>query len=292
MYHERMGYYPDPAADYSDGYQSVGDGHWTPTETFYHSLNSPLGSPLNSPLGAPSNAPLIPPEASWDPAEELAFMLRDAIEEQQPRIPSARKEDHLGDPVPKSHREILEEITAELPPVNRPRRGHRKVRARQRPSGIRVISYCIAALATVVAAAVSIFGGLIAYDPLRIVAVSQSHSDVVSWWPILVFGPWLVAALAIFRAALHQRRAFHSWCMLLAFSAIAMTLCVAPAPKNVVDTAVAALPSFASLACFQQVVRQITMTRPPRRALPRHRVHVAEAAAAVAAPGKRPGRAA
>jgi hypothetical protein len=40
--------------------------------------------------------------------------------------------------------------------------------------------------------------------------------------------------------------------------------------------AAAALPSFASLACFQQLVRQITLTRPPRRPLRRHRLHSAE----------------
>ncbi|OYP16003.1 DUF2637 domain-containing protein [Streptomyces sp. FBKL.4005] len=232
-------------------------------------------------MGEYLGTPLIPPDSAWDPAEELAYMLRDAIQE-QPRIPAARAEDHLAEPDGTTHRDALVEITAELPPVKTVRtspRGHRKVRARQHPSAIRVASYFIAAMVAVIASAVSIFGGLISYDPLRFVAASRMPSDVVSWWPLLVFGPWLVASLSILRAALHQRRAFHSWTVLLVFSVIAMALCVAQAPKNLIDTAAAALPSFASLTCFQQVVRQITFTRPPRRTLPRHRVQPGEAPA-------------
>ncbi|MFI5976713.1 DUF2637 domain-containing protein [Streptomyces sp. NPDC051452] len=256
MWDGQMEYYPDPPADNTDDYYSPGGRHRLPTEDVYPTL--------------------IPPESGWDPAEELAFMLQDAIE-QQPKIPVARHEDHFASPGPKTSRDALVELTAELSPVKSASRGHRKVRERQRPSRARVASYTIAALVTVIASAVSIFGGLIAYDPLRFVAETRTQSNVVSWWPFLVFGPWLVASLSIVRAALHQRRAFHSWSVLLLFSAVAMTLCVAQAPKDLVDTAAAALPSFASLACFQQVVRQITLTRPPRRTLPRHRLQPTEA---------------
>jgi hypothetical protein len=206
------------------------------------------------------------------------------MEEQQSTIPTARGGDRPADVKQKTPREALVEITAELPPVKDQPRGHRKVRERQRPGVIRITSYFVAALATVIASVVSIFGGFISYDPLRFVAVSRMHSDAVSWWPFLVFGPWLVASLSIIRAALHRRRAFHSWCVLVVFSSIAMTLCVAQAPKDIVDTSAAALPSFASLVCFQQIVRQITLTRPPRRTLPRHRLQPADAPADVETP--------
>ncbi|GAA3124408.1 DUF2637 domain-containing protein [Streptomyces echinatus] len=260
-----FGYHPEFPVDYPDVYQEYqeyqeyqggGGRHRAPADEFC--------------------PPLVAPDSSWDPAEELAFMLRDSIE-QQPRIPAARHEDHLAGPAAKTPREALVELTAELPPVKAPPRGHRKVRARQRPSNIRIAGYVIVALATAIASAVSTFGGLIAYDPLRFVAASRTQSSVVSWWPLLVFGPWLVASLSILRAALYQRRAFHSWSVLLVFSAIAMTLCAAQAPRDIVSVATAALPTFASLACFQQVVRQITLTRPPRRSLPRHRVQPPEA---------------
>ncbi|PKW10005.1 hypothetical protein SAMN05428944_2825 [Streptomyces sp. 1222.5] len=247
--------YPD---DYQSEYQDAEGWHPASTEGF--------------------SSPLIPPDSSWDPAEELAFILQETIE-QQPRIPAARDEDFFAQPRVKTPREALAEMSAELPPVKSPPRGHRRVRARQRPSKIRIASHFIAVVVTSVASAVSIFGGLIAYDPLRFVAMSRMQTDVVSWWPVLVFGPWMVASLSIVRAALHQRRALHSWSVLLVFSAIGMTLCVAQAPKDIIGAAAAALPSLASLACFQQVVRQITLTRPPRKATPRHRTKLAEAPA-------------
>ena len=282
MWDEQMSYYPDLSytpdvpVEHTNDYYSAGARHRMPAED------------ACPPLIPPLIPPLVPPESSWDPAEELAFMLQDATG-QQPRIPVARNEDHFASPAPKSPREALVEITADLPPVQAPPRGHRKVRDAQGLSRVRVSSYFIAALATVIASAVSIFGGLIAYDPLRFVAETRTQSSVASWWPFLVFGPWLVASLSIVRAALHQRRALHSWSVLLLFSCAAMTLCVAEAPKHLVDTAAAALPSFASLACFQQVVRQITLTRPPRRTLPRHRSRSLEAPADKAADARPPG---
>ncbi|MER6467314.1 DUF2637 domain-containing protein [Streptomyces collinus] len=266
MYDERTGQYQGFPTDYPDGGYE-GDG------TLYQAQDGVLYPPLT------------PPDSGWDPAEELAFMLRDAIEEQQPRIPAAR----TGEPAdPVSHRDDLVEITAELPPVSTAARaapGHRKVRERRRLDKIRTASYCIAAMACVVASAVSVFGGLVAYDPLRFVATGRTGSGAVSWWPLLVFGPWLVGSLSILRAALHQRRALHSWCVVLLFSSIAMALCVAEAPDDILDRAAAALPSFATLVCFQQLVRQITLTRPPRRVLPRHRTRPAAPAS-----GGGPGR--
>lgn len=258
MHPDYLGYYPDPPIEYPGVQQDGEERHRAPADAFRY-------------------PPLIPPDSAWDPAEELAFMLRDAVE-QQPRVPAAHDEDPPAAPDGDSHRDALVEITAELPPMQAAHRGHRKVRTRRHTNMIRVASYSSAAMVTVIASAVSIFGGLISYDPLRFIAASRAHTGAVSWWPLLVFGPWLVASLSILRASLHQRRAFHSWSVLLIFSAIAMTLCVAQAPRNMIDTAAAALPSFASLACFQQVVRQITLTRPPRRSLPRHRMQAAEPA--------------
>ncbi|MGW0535543.1 DUF2637 domain-containing protein [Streptomyces sp. NPDC003032] len=269
MHYEQTGHYTDPFGDYSGGYPSSGGRHRAPVEEF--------------------SVPLMPPDPGWDPSEELAFFLRGAIEDQQQVIPDTNNTDAFNSPEPKDPREALVEITADLPPLREAPRGHRKVRDRQRPGAFRMVSYLIAALATVIASAVSFFGGMIAYDPLRFIAMTRTPSSVASWWPLLVFGPWLVASLSILRAAIHQRRASHSWCMVIIFSAIAMALCVAQAPKNIVDTSAAALPSFASLACFQQLVRQITLTRPPRRSLPRHRLQRAEEPTGETPAGATPG---
>ncbi|WP_031042633.1 DUF2637 domain-containing protein [Streptomyces sp. NRRL F-5650] len=216
-----------------------------------------------------SQETLVPPEPGWDPAEELAFLLQDAMA-QQSGVPSAPDTSALA-PAPGTPLSNLQEITAELPPLRESPTSHRRVRRGRKVSRLRAASLFVAALAAVIAASVSLFGGMVAYEPLRLAAVTRTRGSIVSWWPLLVYGPWLVASLAVLRAALHQRRAVHSWAVVLLFSAIAMFLCVVEAPRTVSDGAAAALPGLASLVCFQQVVRQITLTRPPRRAVPRHR---------------------
>ncbi|MFG3246335.1 DUF2637 domain-containing protein [Streptomyces sp. NPDC048187] len=218
---------------------------------------------------------LVPPEPGWDPAEELAFLLQDAME-QQTGVPSPSVTDASAlAPAPGTPLSNLQEITAELPPLRESPTSHRRVRRGRKVSRLRAASLFVAALAAVIAASVSLFGGMVAYEPLRLAAVTRTRGSVVSWWPLLVYGPWLVASLAVLRSALHQRRAVHSWAVVLLFSAIAMLLCIAEAPRTVSDGAAAALPGLASLVCFQQVVRQITLTRPPRRAVPRHRQRAA-----------------
>ncbi|MGV9252136.1 DUF2637 domain-containing protein [Streptomyces sp. NPDC003697] len=215
----------------------------------------------------------MPPDSAWDPAEELAFMLQEAMEEQRTAAPPSEDEPPEPTRTSGSPLENLQDITAELGPLREAQRGHRKVRRRRQFDGVRTASHVTAALAAVTASSVSFFSGMVAYDPLRLVAMARLETGLASWWPMLVYGPWLVASLSVLRAALHQRRAVHSWCVVLLFSAIAMLLCVVQAPRTVVDVAAAALPGLASLACFQQLVRQITLTRPPRRTTPRHRVH-------------------
>lgn len=136
---------------------------------------------------------------------------------------------------------------------------------------LRTGSLCTAVLVAVIAAVVSIFSGLAICEALRHSAGPRTAHDVASWWPLLIYGPWMVASLSILRAALHQRRAVHSWSIVLLFSTLATLLCVAQAPRTLAAQAAATLPPIAALACFQQLVRQITLTRPPRQIAPRHR---------------------
>ncbi|MGC9496309.1 DUF2637 domain-containing protein [Streptomyces sp. WG7] len=216
-----------------------------------------------------SQETLVPPEPGWDPAEELAFLLQDAMGQQTIAPPGTTDTSAIA-PAPGTPLSNLQEITAELPPLRDSPASHRKVR-KPKVSRLRAASLFVAALAAVIAASVSLFGGMVAYEPLRLAAATRTRGSVVSWWPLLVYGPWLVASLAVLRSALHQRRAVHSWAVVLLFSSIAMMLCIAQAPRTLSDGAAAALPGLASLVCFQQIVRQITLTRPPRRAVPRHR---------------------
>ncbi|MET8562520.1 DUF2637 domain-containing protein [Streptomyces flaveolus] len=228
------------------------------------------GSPVDA---LDPEALLVPPDSGWDPAEELAYLLQEAVPgDQSTVVPPPRSEPSpavdYADPM-----ENLARITAQLPPIRRAsaRAGHRKSRVRKiRVKWLQTGSFLIAAFVSVIVAMVSVFGGMAAYEPLRNITAG-ANGEMISWWPILVYGPWMVASLSILRSALHQRRALHSWFIVLLFSSVAMMLCVAQAHRTVTGIAGAALPACASLACFQQLVRQITLTLPPRQDKPRHR---------------------
>lgn len=215
-----------------------------------------------------------PPFPPWDPAEELAYLLQEAHNEQYgTALPPPRREVPVTAPPRGPLRDPQD--TEELPPVRTPPapapRGHRKHPARRHSDAARIASYVLAALAALVVSMVSVFSGVVTYEPLLLVTATHSHGGPAAWWPLLVYGPWTAGSLSVLRAALHQRRAVHSWFCVLLFSSVAVLLCVAQAPRTVPATAAAALPGIAALACFQQLVRQITLTRPPLRPLPRHR---------------------
>ncbi|MER7489238.1 DUF2637 domain-containing protein [Streptomyces sp. NPDC126497] len=212
----------------------------------------------------------------WDPAEELAYLLQEARREEPSGVtmPQPREEAPVTAPPAGSPMGDLQEITAELPPLRASPRGHRKP-PRGRPDALRLASCTTAALTAVTVSMVSVFSGVVTYDPLLLVTTAHSSGSSAAWWPMLVYGPWLAGSLSVLRAALHQRRALHSWFVVLLFSSVAVMLCVAQAPRTITDIAAAALPGVAALTCFQQLVRQITLTRPPRRTSPRHRLRSA-----------------
>ncbi|MET8946023.1 hypothetical protein ABZX30_21160 [Streptomyces sp. NPDC004542] len=225
------------------------------------------------------------PDPAWDPAEELAYLLQKASQEEAAKsVAHPRDEASVTAPEAGSPMRHLQDITAELPPVRGSRRGHRRRPARRRPGGLRIVSFLIAALAAIIVSMVSVFSGLATYEPLLVVT-SRGQGGADAWWPMLVYGPWTAGSLSILRAALHQRRAVHSWFVVLLFSSVAVLLCVVQAPRTIEDTAAAALPGAAALACFQQLVRQITLTRPPRRSTPRHRSRIAPERLAPPPPG-------
>ncbi|MFG2425493.1 DUF2637 domain-containing protein [Streptomyces sp. NPDC048448] len=211
-------------------------------------------------------------EQGWDPVEELTYLLQDAAAaEQEATVPPPRGEPSYGDEFISEPMDNLVQITAELPPIRRSSTGHRKVRVRKpRFTWLQTVSFVIAAVAAVIVSMVSVFGGMVAYSPLRHIA-SSTQSGSGPWWPLLVYGPWMVASLSVLRAALHQRRAVHSWYVVLLFSFVAVMFCVADAHKTITGVAAAVVPALASLTCFQQLVRQITLTRPPRQRTSRHR---------------------
>ncbi|MET9887350.1 hypothetical protein ABZZ20_30275 [Streptomyces sp. NPDC006430] len=211
----------------------------------------------------------------WDAAEELAYLLQGAMGPRQTETFDPVGFDEPGDTA--SHAGLVTELSqgsdqrAHGPAPH----GHRRSTSRSSEAStlslLRTGSLFTAVLVAVIAAVVSIFSGLAICDTLRHSAGPRTAHDVVSWWPLLIYGPWMVASLSILRAALHQRRAVHSWAIVLLFSTLATLLCVAQASHTFAARAAATLPPIAALACFQQLVRQITLTRPPRQSTPRHR---------------------
>ncbi len=196
--------------------------------------------------------------ASWEFEEGLARLLRTAAPE--PSAPPA----------------IPRQRVAHRRRPGRPARVAHALRrlARGPVPWLKVISLLIAAVTAAIVAMVGALGGAISYDPLRELAVPGVVGELAGWWPLLVYGPWLVASLSILRAAVHRRRAVHSWVVVVFFSVVAVYLCVAHSDRTTVGIAVSGLPPIAALVCFQQLVRQVTLTSPPRTGprQPRHTV--------------------
>ncbi|MET8858250.1 MULTISPECIES: DUF2637 domain-containing protein [unclassified Streptomyces] len=229
------------------------------------------GYPAGTETG-PYGDPVTPfNEQGWDPVEELTYLLQDAAAaDQEATVPSPRGEADYTDEFTGDPMDNLVQITAELPPIRRSSAGHRKVRVRNHRNWLQTVSFVLAAVAAATVSMVSVFSGMVAYSPLQRIA-SNAQSGTGPWWPLLIYGPWMVASLSILRAALHQRRAVHSWYVVLLFSSVAMMFCVADAHQTITGVATAVVPALASLTCFQQLIRQITLTRPPRQSTSRHR---------------------
>ncbi|QKV91567.1 DUF2637 domain-containing protein [Streptomyces sp. NA02950] len=192
-------------------------------------------------------------EGRWDLEGDLARLLQTSSPEEPP---------HPAGPLPpSSHAQVR---------AGRGKRRRVRFRLPTMP-WIQLTSLLFAAVTTVIVAMLSVLGGMISYPPLRYLASPSTSESMAAWWPLLVYGPWLVASLSVLRAALHRRGAAHSWAVVVLFSTIAVFLCVAHAPKNAPSMAVAGLPPVAALVSFHQLVRQITLNSPPRHALPRTR---------------------
>ncbi|CAM5680880.1 hypothetical protein SVIOM74S_10296 [Streptomyces violarus] len=207
--------------------------------------------------------PLTPPDPTWDPAEELAFILEEALGEQESRIPAPRDAAPAApaDPAPGERMQRLQDITEEPPPAPRSP-GATAGAGPQTPRLLRTTSFLIAALAAVIASAgESLLSGMVAYDPLRLAALSPAERSLGAWWPLLVYGPWLVASLSVRGPALHQRRAVHSWCVVLVFC-VSPCCCVSPRRRGPSSVQRRALPGWPALTALQQPREAGPLRRP------------------------------
>ncbi|UGQ12429.1 hypothetical protein LO772_02095 [Yinghuangia sp. ASG 101] len=185
------------------------------------------------------------------------------------RVPAP---DAFGPDVPDPDAPTLEKprVTVELPVQRTRPHSHRRQVPRTTSRGLVFLSRTMVVLSALVVALVVFLGALSTLAPMAYVAATTGHPGAARWWPFLIHGPWLVAALSLVRAGIHHRRAMHSWLVIAAFAALSMALSISYAPKNMQGIIVAVLPAAAMTACLHQLVRQITLTRPPARSTPEH----------------------
>lgn len=160
------------------------------------------------------------------------------------------------------------ESTPSAPRVHRLRKRRLPVRLRQ-PAALGVF---LATITAAVAAGISVLGAMISYGPLRQLAYPTAHGLAGSW-PLLVFGPWLAGCLSVLHAAVHRRSGRTGWITVILFSVIAMTLCIAHAPRTIIASATAGLPPVSALATFLLLSRQIALLRRGRTKPKRRRKH-------------------
>lgn len=184
--------------------------------------------------------------AGWDPAEELAEMLSAAASAGPPAM--------------------------EMDSVGRPR--HRVDRRRPRPElgllagrGRIIPSAALVAMITTCSVAMLAWSISYSYGQLSAVALLVEPPHLAQWWPLTVYGPWLVAGLSVLRASVQRRPTHRSWMIMLISSGMAVALSVDYSPHSVLSMVVTGIPPITALACFRELVGQVFSGPGPRHAL-------------------------
>lgn len=212
-------------------YDSV-DHHTDGAQPFVETQQIWLPGPRNSP-------------ATWDPDEELIRMAQmahgmDAVPPQRdghqpPRRPASRR---------------------------RPRPG-----AHMLSGNPRIIPVAILITTIAVCAVTMLFWSLsYSYVQLRFIALQVVSAHLARWWPLTVYGPWLLAGLSILRAAVQNRTARRSWAVMLISSGTAVVLCIGQSPSSLLGMVVVGIPPITALVCFRELVGQFSSRQGPRHA--------------------------
>jgi hypothetical protein len=163
---------------------------------------------------------------------------------------------------------------ADAPPLIAPLRSPRHHQVSRRRRRVRLddavwpqlFGPVLGAITALTVIAVSVLGWVFTFDPLRELAASRMPHGFAQLWPLMVYGPWLVASLSILRAARERRATAHSWVVVVAFSGIAVGLCVVHATPTMTGVIIAGLPQLTAVVSFHQLVRQFTATQRARHA--------------------------
>jgi hypothetical protein len=104
------------------------------------------------------------------------------------------------------------------------------------------------------------------YIQLRDIALLVVSEHLARWWPLTVYGPWLLAGLSILRASVQQRTARRSWAVMLLASGTAVALCIGQSPGSLLAMAIVGIPPITALVCFRELVGQFSSGPGPRHA--------------------------
>ena len=199
---------------------------------------------------------------------ELAQLVEEERDRQRRQEQTAVPVTHRPDTVPARHRK----------PKAYEHRAHAGA-ARLSPAAL--LDAVSAALAVLICVSVTALGALTCYDPLHQLAARVTEPSLAQLWPMLIYGPWAVATLAILRARMNHRSTLHSWLVVVFLALAAMVLCVTEAPHTPSGFIIAGLPPVTVLLCCHQLVRQLDLFAAPpaparhaqTRGAHRHRAH-------------------
>ncbi|MGW0845884.1 DUF2637 domain-containing protein [Streptomyces sp. NPDC002787] len=104
------------------------------------------------------------------------------------------------------------------------------------------------------------------YSQLRDIALLVVSEKLAKWWPLTVYGPWLLAGLSIVRASVQGRTARRSWAVMLLSSGTAVALCIGQSPSSLLAMVIVGIPPITALVCFRELVGQFSAGRGPRHA--------------------------
>ncbi|KUM80264.1 DUF2637 domain-containing protein [Streptomyces sp. ISL-22] len=198
--------------------------------------------------------PAISPDG-WDLDEELAQMLS-TTQGLDPLRPDALR----PDPVP--------------PPLEKDRPPHRPVHHRRPQPSSQIIGgnpkiFTVGILVTLITlCAVTMLTWSISYsyDQLRSIALLVVSPKLAHWWPLTVYGPWLLAGLSILRASFQRRTARRSWAVMLISSGTAVALCIGQSADSLLGMVVVGIPPITALVCFRELVGQFSSRPGPKHA--------------------------
>ncbi|MFI7408552.1 DUF2637 domain-containing protein [Streptomyces sp. NPDC049627] len=203
--------------------------------------------------------PAISPEG-WDLDEELAQMLSTTQGLEQIRLDPLRPDPFRPDPVP--------------PPPDNDRPPPRPAHHRRPQPSAQIIAgnpkiFSVGILVTLITlCAVTMLTWSISYsyDQLRSIALTVVSPKLAHWWPLTVYGPWLLAGLSILRASVQRRTARRSWAVMLISSGTAVALCIGQSADSLLGMVVVGIPPITALVCFRELVSQFSSRPGPKHA--------------------------